>query len=75
MEESELAHFTPEQIRSYEDSLKYHRDLKNSLDTARQEAKEEKTIEIARELLKNGVSIDVISISTGLNQEQIERLK
>ena len=34
---AEIARFTPEQVRSYEDSLKYYRDLKNSLDTAREE--------------------------------------
>ena len=34
---AEIAKFTTEQIRSYEDSLKYYRDLKNSLDTAREE--------------------------------------
>jgi len=38
---AEIAKFTPEQVRSYEDSLKYYRDLKNSLDTARDEGKAE----------------------------------
>jgi len=70
-ETAEIAKFTPDQVRSYEDSLKYYRDLKNSLDTA----KEEKAIEIARELLKNGVSVEIIFNSTGLTQEQIARLK
>jgi predicted transposase/invertase (TIGR01784 family) len=82
-ETAEIAKFTPDQIRSYEDSLKYYRDLKNSLDTAKEEGieigvekgREERNIEIARELLKNGIDIDVISKSTGLTQEQIERLK
>ena len=36
-EVAEIAKFTPEQMQSYEDSLKYYRDIKNSLDTARQE--------------------------------------
>jgi len=40
-ETAEIAKFTPDQIRSYEDSLKYYRDLKNSLDTARAEGKVE----------------------------------
>jgi len=31
---AEIAKFTPDQIRSYKDSLKYFRDLKNSLDAA-----------------------------------------
>ncbi len=37
---AEIAKFTPKQIRSYEDSLKYYRDLKNSLDTAKEEGVE-----------------------------------
>ena len=32
-ETAEIARFTPEQVRSYEDSLKYYRDIKASLDT------------------------------------------
>ena len=40
--------FTPDQVRSYEDSLKYYRDLKNSLDTARDEGKIEGKIEVAK---------------------------
>lgn len=70
-ETAEIAKFTPDQIQSYEDSLKYYRDLKNSIDTAR----DEKALEIAYELLKNGVGIDIISNSTGLSTEQIERLR
>jgi len=70
-ETAEIARFTPDQIRSYEDSLKYYRDLKNSLDTAKEEGK----IEVAANLLKNNVSIEIIIKSTGLSREQIERLK
>jgi predicted transposase/invertase (TIGR01784 family) len=44
-ETAEIAKFTPDQILSYETSLKYYRDLKNSLDTARDEGKEEGRIE------------------------------
>jgi len=74
-ETAEIARFTPDQIRSYEDSLKYYRDLKNSLDTAKEEGREEREIEIARELLKNGIEVTVILKSTGLTIEQIEKLR
>ena len=40
-EVAEIAKFTPAQQLSYEDSLKYYRDLKNSLDTAKEEGFEE----------------------------------
>ena len=38
---AEIARFTPDQVRSYEKSLKYYRDMKNSLDTAFDEGKAE----------------------------------
>ena len=74
-ETAEIAKFTPDQVRSYEDSLKYYRDLKNSLDTARDEGKMEGKIEVAKNLLKNMVSIDVIMKSTGLTEEEIKRIQ
>lgn len=40
-ETSEIAKFTPNQVLFYEDSLKYYRDLKSSLDTAWEEGREE----------------------------------
>ncbi len=78
-EVAEIAKFTPEQVISYEDSLKYYRDLKNSLDTARDEGFE-KGIEtgmkkVAKNLLKNNVSIEIIKTSTGLSEEEIRTLK
>ncbi len=70
-ETAEIARFTPDQIRSYEDSLKYYRDMKNSLDTAR----DEKAIEIAKNALIENLDINLIQRLTGLSKEQIERLK
>ena len=74
-----IAKYTPDQVRSYEDSLKYYRDLKNSLDTAKEEGKMEGKIEgkmegkieVAKNLLKNGVSIDIIMKTTGLTEKEI----
>ena len=85
-ETTDKGNFTPAQVRSYEDSLKYYRDLKNSLDTARDEGKEEgkiegklegkieREIEIAIEMLKANEPIDKVMRFTGLTQEQIEQL-
>ena len=74
-ETAEIARFTLDQVRSYEDSLKYYRDLKNSLDTARDEGKIEGKIEgkleVAKKLLSSGVSIDLIIKSTGLSESEI----
>lgn len=70
-ETAEIAKFTPEQIRSYEDSLKYYRDLKNSLDTA----KDEKALEIGKNMIKKGYSISDIVELTGLTKQQIKNIK
>jgi len=64
---AEIAKFTPLQVQSYKDSLKYYRDLKNSLDTAKEEGK----IEVAKEMLKDNESVEKIIKYTGLTKEQI----
>lgn len=74
-ETAEIAKFTPDQIRSYEDSLKHYRDMKNSLDTAKEEGREEREIEIAKKALKMGLSVDNIMQLTGLSKQLIERIK
>ena len=74
-EAAEIARFTQDQVRSYEDSLKYYRDLKNSLDTAREEGKIEGKIEIASKALKKGLSVKDIIDLTGLTEEEIVRIK
>ena len=89
-EEAEIATFTPEELREYEDSLKAYRDIKNSIDTARKEGREEgreegrvegrvegekrKAIAIARNLKSMGMSISDISKATGLQEEEIKAL-
>ncbi|MCB0514653.1 MAG: PD-(D/E)XK nuclease family transposase [Bacteroidetes bacterium] len=68
---AEISKFSREEYQNYEDSLKYYRDLKNSLETAR----EEKTIEIAKNGLKEGYPIEMISKMTGLSEQEIIELK
>ena len=78
-ETAEIAKFTPQEYQQYEDSLKYYRDLKNSLDNAREEGREEgreeRNIEIAKEMLNKGFDISTISEITGLSRDEIEKLK
>ena len=87
----------------YEASKKAYRDIKNSIDTAKQEGKQEglaegmekgmekgieigkaegmekgmnqKALNIARNMLADGVDINLIMKYSGLTQEQIEKLK
>jgi predicted transposase/invertase (TIGR01784 family) len=74
-ENAEIAKFTPEERTKYEDSLKYYRDIKNSLDTAKAEGKLEEKIDIAKNLISKGFQDDVISEITGLTLSQIQELK
>ena len=83
---AEIAKFSKKEHQHYEDSLKYYRDLKNSLDTA----KEEGLIEgeqiglqkgeqigmqkVALNAKKMGMPIKDISDLTGLSEEEISAL-
>lgn len=51
---AEVAHFTREELKSYEDSKKFYRDIKNSMDTAFEEGKVEGKVEGKEEGLKQG---------------------
>ena len=73
-----VARFTPTELREYEDSLKAYRDIKNSLDTAKEEGREEgreqRNIEIAKKMLAAGMHIDIIINMTDLSKNEIEKL-
>ena len=89
--EAEITKFTKKELREYEDSLKAYRDIKNSLDTAREqgfekghekgraeglaEGRDERSIEIAREMLADGESIEKIMRYTGLTETQIREIE
>lgn len=81
-EAAEIARFNPEEREAYEDSLKYYRDVKNSLDTAREEGreegiqigKEEEKINIALRMLAKGFTPAEISEVTGLLASEIQKL-
>ncbi|MEM6845109.1 MAG: Rpn family recombination-promoting nuclease/putative transposase [Bacteroidota bacterium] len=74
-EVAEIAKFSKAEADAYEESLKSYRDLKNTLDTAREEAIDKRNVEIVQNSLKAGLSIDIIASITGLNSEEIERIK
>jgi len=86
-ETAEIAKFNKNEFQSYEDSLKYYRDLKNSLDTAKEEGRIEGKIEgitkgiiegkieIVKNMLKNNFDIKIISEITGFKIEEIKKIK
>jgi predicted transposase/invertase (TIGR01784 family) len=74
-ETAEIAKFTPLEAQLYEDSLKYYRDLKNSLDTAKEEGEFIGIEKVAKKAISEGLSDDIIIKITGLTKEQIARIK
>ena len=84
--QAEIAGFTRTELREYEDSLKAFRDLRNTLDNAKQEGRAEvraegraegekdKAIEIAKNLLEMGMPIDAIMKATGLSSEEVRNI-
>lgn len=85
-EAAEIATFTIAEREAYEESLKYYRDIKNVVDTSREEGFEEgieqgieqgvekRSTEIAREMKVDHEPIEKIMRYTGLSKEEIEKL-
>ena len=80
--EAEIAQFTKAELREYEDSLKAYRDIKNSLDTAKEEGRAEGRVEgraegraeVAKKMLSMGMSPNDIAEATGLALDEISAL-
>jgi predicted transposase/invertase (TIGR01784 family) len=78
-----LAKFNAEERYAYQDSVKYYRDLKNSLDTAREEGeafgeakgRQAEKLEVVNAALAEGLPLNVIVKLTGLSEAEIMRLK
>ena len=67
---AEIAKLSTEEYKQYMVSLNAYRDFKNSIDTAR----DEKAKEIAKELKKDNIPIELIVKYTNLTKEEIEKL-
>ena len=71
-----------QELQEYEDSLKAYRDIKNSIDTAKEEGREEGRVEgiakeklaTAKRLLGMGLTQEQVAKGTDLSIEDIERL-
>lgn len=94
-EEAEIAKFSPKEVREYEASKMAYRDIKNSIDTAKQEGKEEgiaigkeegiaigkevgkneRNLEIAKDMLAMNIDEAIVIKLTGLTLEQLQQLK
>ena len=74
-EVAEIAQFSRAEQEGYENSLKYYRDLKNVVDTSREEGREERAREIVVSLLQENVSVDLISRTTSLSIVTIQQIQ
>ena len=76
---AEIAKYKPQDCQQYEASLKHYRDIENSLELQHKEGKkegqEERTIEIAKNIILKGLDNQFIVDITGLTIEQIEKLR
>ena len=84
--EAEIASFTHTELKEYEDSLKAYRDIKNSLDTAKDEGRAEgmakgmakgrvETLnKMVSEMKREGLGYDLIEKLTGLDQKDIDAI-
>ena len=77
-EKAEIAKFGQAELDSYENSLKYYRDIKGAIDTAfddgKIEGRIEGKIEIAKKLKVRGLSTEDIAEVTSLSEGEIEKL-
>jgi len=71
---AEINNLSAEERSNYEQNLKIYRDYKNTIDTAFDEGKIEGKIEVAKALKTNGVAIDIIVKTTGLSENEIDKL-
>ena len=68
-EEAEIARFTPQEQREYEASKMAYRDIKNSIDTAKREGKEEGLAEGMEKGLAEGMEK---GLAQGMSQRSLE---
>ena len=81
-QEAEIAQFTPSELRRYEDSLKAYRDIKNSMETAKEQGIEigkEQGVKdgiekVAKSMKERGIDSETIAACTGLSTEEVEKL-
>ncbi len=66
--------WSKEELEAYDDRGIYIQDERGRLEHAVEEGRKSREVEIARELKKNGVNIDLIATSTGLTKQEIENL-
>ena len=73
-EQAEIARFTPQDAREYEESVKIYRDLTNVVNTAERKGREEERLNTARKMKADGMPSELIAKYTSLSVGDIEAL-
>ena len=73
-EQAEIARFSPEERRGYEDSVKAYRDINNAINTAKKDARQEEKVNTALKMKADGMSAELIAKYTSLSIDEIENL-
>jgi len=73
-ETAEISKLSVPEYTEYEHSLKSHRDYKNTIDCAKEEGKEEKSLIIATNMLNKGITLEVIAECVELNIKDLKKL-
>ena len=79
---AEISKFDTNELRDYELSSNAYRDIKNGMDTAKEEGRKEgreegirdATLNHAKAMKMAGIAKDLIAKITGLSEEEVERL-
>ena len=77
-ESAEIAKFAPEEKIRYEHDMTTERDIRNQIAYSREEGRAEgageKSIEIARRMLSDGLPVSSVALYTGLTESQLQGL-
>ena len=71
---SETASMGKEDVVTFKNSILYEMERKAALEFAKKRAEEETVLQIAREMKKAGMSVEIIKRCTSLTSEQISAL-
>lgn len=74
-EVAEIANFSPSEQDAYEDSLKYYRDLKNVVDTSKEEGREEATLKLVLRQLEKRFGPLSEATQSAIEMRSIETLE
>lgn len=71
---AEIANYSQKELQEYEESLKVYRDMKAVIDTSFNDGVKSGRMEVAKNLKLQSIDADIISKSTGLTVEEIDKL-